>query len=404
MNDLSLDKNQRYLLACSFGPDSMALFYMLASQGYSFDCAIVNYHLRKESDSEVDGLLKYASRFHVQVYVLDYKEKIEKNIESKCREIRYSFFESLYKENGYDALLVAHHQDDKLETYFMQKQRQNCPIYYGIKEESVIKEMKVIRPLLSYSKKELMEICLAKKVPYAVDQTNFDTTILRNKIRHEVIGKMSEQERADLLNEIDRENTKLELLIRSIDLNRIHDVNYLRILDDRSLKYSLNVLVKELGENKYLSRENVGEIKKVILSKKPNVFSKIKRGVYLVKEYDYLGFSDCEFIKASYSYVLSKPGQLDTPYFHLDFSYDSSNRNVSNDDYPITIRAALPSDTILIKGNKVSIRRLFIDWKMPLRLRNYWPIILDKNNNPIYIPRYQKDFIPSEEINFYVKH
>ena len=215
---------------------------------------------------------------------------------------------------------------------------------------------------------------------------------------------MSEQERVNLLNEINSENNELESVISSIDLNRIHNVNYLKTLDDRSLKYVLNILVKELGENKYLSKENVGEIKKVILSKKPNVFSKIKRGVYLVKEYDYLGFSDCEFNKACYSYVLTKPGQLDTPYFHLDFSYDSSNRNVSNDDYPITIRVALPSDTILIKGNKVSVRRLFIDWKMPLRLRNYWPIILDKNNNPIYIPRYQKDFVPSEEINFYVKH
>lgn len=404
MNDLNLNKNSKYLLACSFGPDSMALFCMLVNQGYSFDCAIVNYHLRKESNSEVEGLIRYASKFNVKVCVLDYKGKLDKNVESKCREIRYGFFAKLFKENGYDALLVAHHQDDLLETYLMQKQRQNCPIYYGIKENSEIKEMKVVRPLLNYSKKDLMEICLSNKVPYAVDKTNFDTSILRNRIRHEVVGKMSVQERANLLDEIDRENKELSALINSIDQDRIHDVDYLKTLDDRTLKYALNILVKNLGENKFLSKENVGEIKKAIFSKKPNVFSKVKRGVFFIKEYDYIDFVDSEFEQIDYSYVLDKPGVLDTPYFYLDFSKDSGNRNVRLDDYPITIRASLPTDNVLIKGNKVSVRRLFIDWKMPLRLRKCWPIILDKNSNPIYIPRYQKNFVPTQEINFYVKH
>ena len=177
----------------------------------------------------------------------------------------------------------------------------------------------------------------------------------------------------------------------------------MKTLDDKTLKYALNILVKKLGENKNLSKENVGEIKKAIFSKKPNVFFKVKRGVFFIKEYDYIDFVVSELKQINYSFTLTQPGVLDTPYFFLDFSVDSSNRNVFEDDYPITIRAALPSDDVLIKGNKVSVRRLFIDWKMPLRLRKRWPIILDKNNNPIYIPRYQKDFVPTKEINFFVK-
>ena len=285
----------------------------------------------------------------------------------------------------------------------MQKQRQNCPIYYGIKENSRIKGMKVIRPLLNYSKKELVEICLANQVPYAVDKTNFDVSIMRNRIRHEVVGKMSVQDRNELLNKIDRENDELQSLLDSIDLDRIHSVLYLKSLDDRTLKYALNILAKKLGENKYLSKENVGEIKKALISKKPNVFSCIKRGVYLVKEYDSLDIVGSNGKQESYLYVLNNPGALDTPYFYLEFSKDSSNRNVSLDDYPITVRTADPKDTILIKGNKVSVRRLFIDWKMPLRLRQRWPIIINKNGDSIYIPRYQKDFAPTKEINFYVK-
>ena len=49
---LNLDKNKKYLLACSYGPDSMALFSMLLEEGYRFEVAHVNYHFRNESNLE----------------------------------------------------------------------------------------------------------------------------------------------------------------------------------------------------------------------------------------------------------------------------------------------------------------------------------------------------------------
>ena len=57
MIEIDLDKSKKYLLACSSGPDSMALFYLLVKNGYDFACAIVNYHIRKESDEEVASLV-----------------------------------------------------------------------------------------------------------------------------------------------------------------------------------------------------------------------------------------------------------------------------------------------------------------------------------------------------------
>ena len=111
---LNLDKNKRYLLACSFGPDSMYLCYLLLEEGYSFDVAHVNYHLRDESDDEERKLRDFCLKHNLKIYVLNNKEKIERNVEARCREIRYSFFEDLYKKNHYDTLLVAHHQDELL--------------------------------------------------------------------------------------------------------------------------------------------------------------------------------------------------------------------------------------------------------------------------------------------------
>ena len=56
---LNLDKNKKYLLACSYGPDSMYLFSLLLKEGYNFSAAHVNYHFRKESDDEEKALRKY---------------------------------------------------------------------------------------------------------------------------------------------------------------------------------------------------------------------------------------------------------------------------------------------------------------------------------------------------------
>lgn len=403
MNKLNLDKNLKYLLACSYGPDSMALFNMLVKEGFNFDAAIVNYHLREESDSEVKGLIDYASKNGVKVYVHDNKNPLNNNIESRCREIRYNFFKSLFDINGYDALLVAHNQDDHLETHLLQKYRQNNPIFFGINKKTTIKGMPVIRPLLSISKAELLQYCKDNNVPYAIDKSNFDTSILRNKIRHEVIGKMSVKERDDLLSEIDKKNLELSQLINKIDLSKLNEINYLLSLDKKTFSYAINMLVTSVNSSLSVSKENVGEIRKVLLSKKPNVVSKIKRGLYLIKEYERVSFSKSEPKAFTYSYLLKKPTKLDTPYFQLNFLVDASNRNVHLEDYPLIIRNIKEGDYTYINGYKVEVRRLFIDWKMPLSLRLKWPVIVNNEGKIIYVPRYQKEFKIDKNCNFFVK-
>ena len=400
---LNLDKSKRYLLACSYGPDSMALFYLLQSQGYKFDCAIVNYHLRNESNSEVDGLLKYASSFGINVHVFDVIEKPLKNIEATCRKIRYQFFKDLTDKNGYDATLVAHHQDDLIETYLMQKDRQNCPIYYGINENTVINGVTIIRPLLSYSKKELLNVCEKNNIPFSVDKTNFDLSIKRNKFRHQIVSKMSQLERLNVLNEIDEKNKELENLKELLQRTDLNDINSILCFSNFEINYALNELLRLTGIKMSLSNDNVGQVISILKSKKPNGEFPIKKGLWLIKEYGYFEFSSKKPDAQNYSYNLAKPGVLDTDYFYLDFSENSFNRNVSKNDYPLTIRNIHKDDEIVIKGYVTEARRLLIDWKVPYRLRLIWPVIINKDNKCIYIPRYQKDFVPEEGCNFYVK-
>ena len=403
MTNLTLDKNKKYLLACSFGPDSMALFHLLVKGGYHFDCAIVNYHLRDESNSEVAGLLNYASKFNVKVHVYEVKEDITSNIEARCRNARYTFFKELSEKYGYDEVLVAHHQDDLIETYLLQKQRQNYPIYYGIEENTFIMGVKIHRPLLNYKKSELLTICDKNQVPYSIDKTNFDVTIKRNKIRHEIVSKMNEEERREILGVIEQENKNLSSLLSSIKKEKLSCVDYVLSLDLKTASYALNMLAKSLNDSLYLSRQNVGQVLNVLKSSKPNGQFKIKEGLYLLKEYEQFEFLTSKIESVTYAYLISKPDSLNTKYFYLDFTGDTSNRNVSPSDYPIIIRNVKLSDTVFINGYKVKARRLMIDWKVPLRKRLVWPVIINKDNKCIYIPRYQKDFKVPESCNFFVK-
>ena len=399
---LNLEKNRHYLLACSFGPDSMALFDMLLKEGYKFSVAHVNYHLRKESNEEESKLRDFCVEHNIGIYVRDVNEVLgESNLEMKCREIRYNFFISVMKENNFDALLVAHQEDDLIETYLMQKRRKNLVNYFGIKEISYFSDIEIIRPLLRYRKEELMMYCRMFNVPYAIDKTNLEDHFLRNQIRHSVVEKLSPIERKDILSEIDQANEKLSqifITISKINDNKID--SYLR-LNDVEFLYAIVALGRKLKPDFIVSKKQGEELRKVLESNKPNIALNVD-GLCFFKEYDVLGFREFDE-NLDYFYDLVEPGILDTPYFFLDFTVDSSNRNVKEDDYPLVIRNAQKDDEYEISGYKKELRRLFIDWKMPESARNRWPIIVNKDGIIVYVPRYQKDFVPEENCNFFVK-
>ena len=400
---LNLDKNKKYLLACSFGPDSMALFDMLLKEGYKFAVAHVNYHLRKESNEEEFELRNYCLIHGVGIVVKSVKENLgDNNLEAKCRDIRYNFFIDVVKQNGYDALLVAHQEDDLIETYLMQKRRRNLVNYFGIKEISYFSDIEIIRPLLKYRKKELLIYCRMFNVPYAIDKTNLEDHFLRNQIRHQVVEQMTPEDREKTLKEIDLDNKEIARIfdkISKIKSNKIEDYNR---LNDTEFLYAIVALGRKIESDFTISKEQGAELRKVLLSEKPNVSLTVDELCFL-KEYDKFSIKE-DNVSCDYEFVIEAPCALETSYFSLDFTKDTANRNVSSDDYPLTIRNARPNDAYRIKDYEKELRRLFIDWKMPVSLRNRWPIIVNKDGVIVYVPRYQKDFVPAKDCNFCVKY
>lgn len=199
-----------YLVAVSGGPDSTALLNMLRNLKCPLVICHVNYHKRKESDSEQAMIGRYAEKWHIPYHVLDTSSmKPEGNFQAWAREVRYAFFQKQYRAYRAAGLFVAHQEDDLLETYLMQKKRGGIVSYYGLKEETELLGMRVLRPLLNFTKAELEDYCRRNRLDYSIDASNLRDDYLRNRIRHCVVEKMSSSDRAALRKEIDENNALL---------------------------------------------------------------------------------------------------------------------------------------------------------------------------------------------------
>ena len=399
------NKKKTYILACSYGPDSMALCDMLIKNKCNFIIAFVNYHKRLESNYEQKSLLTYCKEKKIICEILDLKKKEKKeNFQNWARKIRYNFFQKIYKKYHASGLFVAHQQDDLIETYIMQKKRHGYVDNFGIKKKRKIKNMLIIRPLLSFTKNELLNYCKLNNVPYAIDKSNFNFKYLRNKIRHNIVAKLTINERKKIIKKIIKLNKKK----RKIKINLFKKIkNSLSIKKILSLNQNefiitlINFFKKNIKKHFNLSKGRINEIYKICLSKKPNIKMLLFDNAYLFKEYNELKIISNDF--KSYSYFLTKPCKLSTNEFEIDFTNGAEDRKIYFNDYPITIRSPLDNDILKIKNYNCKLKRVFINWKMPIRYRKIWPIICNSIGKIIYVPRYRKNFKNKHKSKFIIK-
>lgn len=380
----------------------MALFNMLRKEGYYFEVGHVNYGLRKEAKAETENLKNYCESLGIKLYILRVKEMEPKaNLEAECRKIRYQFFAKVVKKAGLDAVLVAHNEDDVIETFIMQKNRKSLVKHYGIAENTTLCDTTIIRPILDKPKADLLNYCVKNKVPFAIDNSNLTDEFERNKIRHGIVSKMGKEKRREAILDIDAKNRVIanrDAYLNTLDL---HKVENLKPLDDEYLAVGLNIMVRRVDPVASVSMSMAQEIRKILNSRKPNVRFPISSVLVFEKSYETCRFTG--IARTNYSYLMKMPDVLDTQWFYADFRTGAEDRNVTVNDYPITIRRANPNDEIEIKDYKCEVRRLFIDWKVPLDLRDRWPVIVNCYGKVIYIPHYRKDFKKTAKLNFYVK-
>ncbi|GAB5474495.1 MAG: tRNA lysidine(34) synthetase TilS [Maribacter sp.] len=188
-------KERKFLLACSGGLDSTVLAHLCHRAGLQFVLAHCNFNLRgAESDQDEGFVRELANTLGVQLFVthfdtMDYVYGNQVSIEMAARELRYAWFAELMKESDLEILVTAHHSDDSLETFLINLSRgTGITGLKGIPSSTV----SVVRPLLPFSRSQLLEFAKTEGFTWREDSSNQETVHLRNKIRLEVVPKLKE--------------------------------------------------------------------------------------------------------------------------------------------------------------------------------------------------------------------
>jgi tRNA(Ile)-lysidine synthase len=185
---------QKLAVACSGGIDSLALA-VIASNEFDVTALIVNHNLRKEAKTEAAKAAKILNRLGIKNKTLEYKGEVpQKNVQQEARKLRYKMLTDYCKKNKIPVLATAHHADDNAENFLLRLARgSGVDGLSSMQEEIEMHGIRIIRPLLQYTKKELTEFLEAKNIEWVEDATNKSDKYKRNSLRH-ALDKVEERE------------------------------------------------------------------------------------------------------------------------------------------------------------------------------------------------------------------
>jgi tRNA(Ile)-lysidine synthase len=186
----NLNLNQDFIVAVSGGPDSLALSFL--AKIYSIDKSLkanfflVDHKLRYNSSEEANFVKKLLKKLSIKLNILKwYGKKPRNNIQSIARVKRYALLTKKSKKLNTNHILFGHHKDDLIENFFIRMLRgSGLNGMLSFDEKSKFKKITVIRPLIKFSKQDL--IFISKKVfdTYIEDPSNKNENFKRIKIRN----------------------------------------------------------------------------------------------------------------------------------------------------------------------------------------------------------------------------
>ena len=380
------NNSSTWLVGVSGGPDSMALLSMCLEEGVPVAVAHVNYHHRQEADQEEAYVRTFCADHGIACHVRNEPFTYIGNFEAAARQWRYDFFVETVKQNGYCGILIAHQEDDLLETFLMQSERKLEPDWFGLRQEMMYRGVLVRRPLLSYTKAQLQAYCEEHHVEYFIDATNADETYARNRIRHEVVEKLTPLERQMMRREIDQQNAVLHE--RRCRVNAWAAQSRFALAAYRSLNEEdrIALLRAMVPGGEHLRRRHLMEVDTILLKHDDFVIS---LGDHQLAQSD--GFFFCMDVPSSYSYAFSSLEEMRSGLSFEQFSVTVGSPGVNAvtfqpSDFPVTIRNAQPSDAIRMRFGTKKVNRWMIDRKVPRWKRTVWPVVVNRAGTVILVP------------------
>ncbi len=221
----SIITGDKVLLGVSGGSDSMAMLHIFQtlSRTVPFTCAVAHLHhgIRgRHADKDRELVQRVAEMYGIPCHIKEVDVPAlartgKMSLEDAARRSRYAFFEQLCAGHGYTKVALAHTLNDSTETVLMKLLRgTGLKGLCGIARSRPLKAgTDIIRPLLSFTKKDLLTYCREQRIPWHEDRTNTDTDLLRNDLRRNVLPRLRKlnpnldntlASMADVLSEEDR--------------------------------------------------------------------------------------------------------------------------------------------------------------------------------------------------------
>ncbi len=198
-----IERGSPMLLALSGGADSVALLHSLLvlqqKHPFTLTLAHVNHGIRgADALRDRDFCVQLAAQHGLEICVLNadvpsVARERGCGLEEAARDVRYAYFEKLMCERQIPILLTAHHADDQLETVLFRLSR-GCSVR-GLGGMTVARPFgngTLVRPMLQLSRDEILAFCRENGFAFVTDQTNFDPSYTRNRLRAEVLPILTE--------------------------------------------------------------------------------------------------------------------------------------------------------------------------------------------------------------------
>ena len=404
--------NNYVVIGVSAGPDSMCLLDILQKKTNKIVVCHINHNVREESKEEEIFLKKYCKDKNLIFESMTIEKYDENNFENEARKKRYAFYEKILAKYKSEYLFLAHHGDDLIETVLMKIARgTNLEGYAGIKEINNFKNYKIIRPLLSYTKDEIMEYNKSHNIPYFIDNSNTNTKYTRNRYRKNILPLLKEED-IDIHKKFLRYSKTLEeydSYIKSLVKENIEKIfnqdtifiEELNKLDDFLKKNTLYHILSIIynNESNIITEKHINNIISLINNTKPNLTLDLPRNILLTKEYNkiYIKKKNKLITNNEYKVEFNNNITIDNLVFKIvaEENTDSNNicrLNTKEIKLPLYFRNRKNGDYIILKGSnsKKKIKEIFIEKKLPVNIRNSYPLLVDSNDNIIWIPNIKK--------------
>lgn len=411
-----IEKNDTIIVGASGGPDSQFLIYLLneVKDYYKINIVLAHLnHLHRLDASEDEKLVeKTGEKLGFKTFIDhksmdDYAKKEKISAENAGRILRYDFFRSIKNKYKNAKIAVAHNKDDQAETVLMRIIRGSG--LDGLRAMDY-KNKDIIRPIMDFTKSEILEFLDEEKISYHIDYTNLETDYTRNKIRLEIIPEiekinpnfknslvsLSEIAKSDykILRKV--EDEKLEKILIKKDTNHISfDKNEFEDISDalkaRLIRRAIEFLYGNIND---FSKTNIDDFIKI--RSLENGKKIIKDDLIFEKNYRtydfYIKRKTLEKnLKETYMNLNDNKifgnYKFETALVSYDFYKNSSKKNrvfysLENlDDISIKIRYRVNGDyfTAMKNGKRKKLKDFFIDEKIDRKDRDKIPLLFINN-------------------------